>query len=96
MVPLFQRMSLGDSGDKDLQSESADRLTGTARHSFILFFFSFSVHSEQFKDSGVRETGERWWRGGEGGDEEEVDERTVTVDHTLTDRLTWVSRFPAL
>lgn len=30
MVPLFQRMSLGYTGDKGLQSESADQLTKTA------------------------------------------------------------------
>lgn len=34
MVPLFQRISLGYTGDKDLQSESADQLTGTAQDSY--------------------------------------------------------------
>lgn len=34
-------VSGGDSGDMDLQSESADQLTGTAPHSSFLFFFLF-------------------------------------------------------
>lgn len=31
-------VSGGDSGDKDLQSESADQLTGTVQESFFFFF----------------------------------------------------------
>lgn len=45
-------VSGGDSGDKDLQSESADQLTGTVQESF--FFFLADVF-EQFKDAGTCE-----------------------------------------
>lgn len=84
-------------GIQETRIYSQSQLTSwPEQHSILLFFyfFYFSVHYEQFKDSGMCEMGERWWWGG--GYEEEADERTVTVDHTLTDHLTWVSRFPAL